>query len=166
MISEVPLVGNMNTGFGQNSIIAPTAKTPNLEEASEKFVSMLYSYMFQQMRESGADEEEGLFSGPHVNMLMGFLDQEIGEKLAASEGKGLADALMRQMDKTGGREAPMGELADASANPLSAADGANSDSLTVLTQAGNTIQEMTQKQPDVVDNSQQIMDQIYKINQR
>lgn len=165
MISEIPLVGNMNTGFGQNSIIAPTAKTPNLEEASEQFVSMLYSYMFQQMRESGADEENGLFSGPHANMLMGFLDQEIGKKLASSEGKGLADALMRQMNANSGGDDPIEKIQDGM-SPLSAADEANSVPLVALTQAGNTIQEMTPKQPDIVDNSQQIMDELYKINQR
>ena len=80
MIDNVPLVGSLSTGFGEGSVeaFAPTARTPNLVEASQDFVGMLYSYMFSQMRESSSDEEDGLFSGPHVNMLMGFLDQEIG----------------------------------------------------------------------------------------
>ena len=72
---------------------------------------------------------------------------------------------MRQMGAKNAGDDPI-ESITAAKNTLSAADEANSDSLAVLTQAGNTIQELTKKQPDIVDNSQQIMDEIYKINQR
>ena len=159
MIGNVPLVGSLTTGFGDASVMAPTVKTPNLEDASKDFVSMLYSYMFQQMRESGSDQEEGLFSGPHVNMLMGFMDQEIGKKLAYSEGKGLADSLFQQL---GGSEAAV------EAGP-SAADANEVSQLTQvekLTETGNAIRELTEESPEMIDNSQQIMDQLYKLNQQ
>jgi Rod binding domain-containing protein len=165
MLSEVPLVGSMATGFGGNDLQGPRANQPNIEEASQQFVSMLYSYMFQQMRESGADEEEGLFSGPHANMLMGFLDQEIGQKLAKSEGSGLADTLMQQL-----------KTQDPSLNIDSAStpsESSESPAFATLTESGNLIKEMMQKDvtpdafnPSSIDNSQQIMGELYKLNRR
>lgn len=153
MIDNVPLVGSVATGFGSAAVSAPTARTPNVEEASKDFVAMLYSYMFQQMRESASSEEEGLFSGPHLNMLMGFMDQEIGKKLAYGEGKGLADTLLSQLG---------GEPAAVSAQQAEAEDS----SVEMLTEAGNTIREMTQKNPEMIDNSEQIMDQLYRLNRQ
>lgn len=99
MMNDVPLVGSLATGYGDGTIATPSVKTPNLKEASQQFVSMLYAYMFTQMRENGSDEEDGLFSGDHANMMMGFLDQEIGKKMAGSEGAGLASALERQLQQ-------------------------------------------------------------------
>jgi len=155
MIDNIPLVGSLHTGFGGAEVSAPNAKTPNVEEASKDFVAMLYSYMFQQMRESGSDEEEGLFSGPHLNMLMGFMDQEIGKKLAHSEGKGLADALLLQLQGNLVGDAPLTDL------PESPRDAA---AIEILAQAGNHLKEMTAKTPEMIDNSQQIMEQLYRLN--
>ena len=149
MMNEIPLVGSMTAGFGAGGPTAPTVKTPNIEEASKDFVSMLYSYMFQQMRESGSDEEEGLFSGPHVNMLMGFLDQEVGKKLAHSEGKGLADSLLTQLQ---GNNAAQSEA----------------EQVATLANVGNTIKEMTTDDVSLeseADTNQQMMDELYKLNQ-
>lgn len=154
MIEQVPLVGSLTTGFGSGPVSAPTARTPNLEEASQDFVSMLYSYMFQQMRESGSDEEDGLFSGPHVNMLMGFLDQEVGKKLAQGAGAGLAATLRQQL---GGDQAAAETSAEGADAP---------EAVEILSKAGNTIKELTQKSPEAIDNSKQIMDELYKINRR
>lgn len=164
MIGNVPLVGSLSTGFGDATVQAPTQKTPNLEEASKEFVSMLYSYMFSQMRESGSDQENGLFSGPHVNMLMGFLDQEIGKKMAYSEGSGLADALLRQLK----REDPTAAENDKGSqnSDVKSAQTTESAPLQKLTQASNQVQEMTQKAPVEIDNSQQIMEQLYNLNHR
>jgi len=120
MIENVPLVGSMATGFGDNTIATPNQKTPNLKEASEQFVSMLYAYMFQQMRESSTgDEEDGLFSGDHANMMMGFLDQEIGKKMAGAEGSGLSNALLRQLQQQNG-----GDASDAANEAVTQANGA------------------------------------------
>lgn len=151
MIANVPLVGSVTTGFGDATVSAPTSRTPNIEEASKDFVSMLYAYMFQQMRESATDEEEGLFSGPHLNMLMGFMDQEIGKKLAYGEGKGLADTLLRQLQ---------GET------PAEASPDAEEIAVETLSAAGNAIKEMTAKTPEMIDNSEQIMDQLYRLNRQ
>lgn len=151
MMNNVPLVGSLSSGFGATGPSAPNEKTPNIEEASKDFVAMLYSYMFQQMRESASDEEDGLFSGPHVNMLMGFMDQEIGKKLAHSEGKGLADSLMFQLkgDKPGASEA---------------------EQVQSLSAAGNTVRELIQDQqlaePEASEMNAQLMDELYKLNQR
>jgi Rod binding domain-containing protein len=159
----------MATGFGGGEMQAPRANQPNIEEASKQFVSMLYSYMFQQMRESGADEEEGLFSGPHANMLMGFLDQEIGQKLAHSEGSGLADTLMQQLKV----EDPTLDAGNALSAPANASEASQSPAFATLTESGNLIKEMMQKDvdsdafsPSGIDNSQQIMSELYKLNRR
>lgn len=169
MIGEVPLVGTMATGFGENNPYAPRANQPNVDEASKQFVAMLYSYMFQQMRESGSDEENGLFSGPHANMLMGFLDQEMGQKLAQSEGAGLADALLQQL-KT---EDPNLDIGDADKSVAKTTQELDAPAFASLTDSGNFIKEMMQKDlpieeinPASIDNSQQIMDELYKLNRR
>ena len=156
MESSVPLVGSVSTGFGNNlAMTAPTTKTPNLEEAAESFVAMLYSYMFQQMRESGSDEENGLFSGPHVNMLMGFLDEEVGKKIAQDDGRGLAAQMLEQLGAS-----PKSDKS--SAEP---SQDVKNEALQQLTQAGNTLKDMTQQSPDVVlKEEDSIMDQIYRLN--
>lgn len=156
MMNGVPLVGSMATGFGENMMpTIPSAKTPNMEEASQQFVSMLYSYMFQQMRESGSDEEEGLFSGPHVNMLMGFMDQEIGMKLAKTEGEGLSKSLLRQLQG----DAEM-------------AEGGEAAQIQALNTAGNSLRALADDDmsigstdEDDDDFGQQMMDELYKLNQ-
>ncbi|MEZ0374881.1 MAG: rod-binding protein [Candidatus Sericytochromatia bacterium] len=146
----MPLIGSMATGYGNNMATMPTAKTPNLEDASKQFVSMLYSYMFQQMRESGSDEEDGLFSGAHANMLMGFLDQEMGKKLADSEGSGLAQTLMGQLQQNAG--------------------GSEVEEAQSLTATGNNLRELTQDEVaggiEEDNSSNQMMDELYKLNQR
>lgn len=153
MMNGVPLIGSVSQGFGSNMMATtPTEKTPNIEEASKDFVSMLYSYMFQQMRESASDEEDGLFSGPHVNMLMGFMDQEIGKKLSHSEGKGLADALLRQLN--GGKP-----------------DATEAQKVEEIEAAGNTLRELTADEVMPIEGNdnalnQQMMDEFYKLNQR
>lgn len=169
MLSEVPLVGSMSTGFGGAELQGPRANQPDIEEASKQFVSMLYSYMFQQMRESGADEEEGLFSGPHANMLMGFLDQEIGQKLAHSEGSGLADTLLQQLKA----EDPSLNTGAALNTPTNASESSQNPAFATLTESGNLIKEMMQKDvvsdefnPSSIDNSQQMMSELYKLNRR
>lgn len=155
MIDNVPLVGSVATGFGAATASAPTARTPNVEEASKDFVAMLYAYMFQQMRESASSEEEGLFSGPHLNMLMGFMDQEIGKKLSYGEGKGLADTLLRQL------QGDMPQVSEASSEAPS-----EESSLETLSEAGNLLKEMKSKSPEMIDNSEQIMDQLYRLNRQ
>lgn len=159
-MDSLPLVGSISSGFGADSIMAPTRNTPNLEQSSKDFVGMLYAYMFQQMRESGSDEEEGLFSGAHTNMLMGILDQEVGKKMAHAEGKGLADALFGQF---GGKQ-------DAFIRPgtepaLFAPDGVDSGAATLA--AGNQVlgEELAgDLMSDLEDPSRQIMDELYKLN--
>ena len=180
-MTEVPLVGSVATGFG-DKLTAPRSNQPNIEEASQQFVSMLYSYMFQQMRESGSDEENGLFSGPHANMLMGFLDQEIGQKLAETDGSGLADALLRQMKAEDptinvGDRVQLPGLENVGPESVKKADAPKACPLEMLTQTGNKIKEMMKKDPinelgsgmvapPSIDNSQQIMDELYKLNRR
>lgn len=212
MLENVPLVGSMATGFGDNTIATPTQKTPNLKEASEQFVSMLYAYMFQQMRESGGDEENGLFSGDHANMMMGFLDQEMGKKMAGAEGSGLANALYRQLQQqtgdsseaaTAGEGADIAALAKASskipsmtgvdatlrsldqvdadgnaiheeeADPMFSSSAAsmammrplNAESgFTPLT-LGNISQPMGFDDAEEEDSSQQMLNELYKLNQ-
>lgn len=155
-MESVPLVGSVSTGFGNNlASVAPTTKTPNLEEAAESFVAMLYSYMFQQMRESGSDEENGLFSGPHVNMLMGFLDEEVGKKIAQDDGKGLAGQLLEQMGGVPETNKAVASVENAEAK---------TEALESLSQATTTLKEVTQQSPDRMVEEETIMDQLYRLN--
>jgi Rod binding domain-containing protein len=86
-------------------------------------------------------------------MLMGFLDQEVGKKMAHSEsGSGLSNALLRQLK---------GNQADASA----------AEQVQGLQAAGNTLKELTAGDMPVAGEEdpkldQQIMDELYKLNQR
>lgn len=97
MLDKVPLVGNVGYGFGEDMPISPTEKMPNIEEATEDFVGLLYSYVFQQMRSSGTDEENSLFGGENASMFMGFLDQAVGQELARTDGASLAKEMLKQL---------------------------------------------------------------------
>lgn len=97
MIGSIPVVGSVSQGFGNSIPDVPNAEMKDPKEATKHFVAMLYSYMFKTMRESASDEENGLFSGAHANMMMGFLDQEIGKQMAFREGSGLADQVYEQL---------------------------------------------------------------------
>jgi len=97
MIGSTSVVGSVSSGFGNNVPNVPTADMKDPKDATKSFVAMLYSYMFKTMRESSSDEENGLFSGAHANMMMGFLDQEIGKQMAYQDGSGLADQVYEQL---------------------------------------------------------------------
>lgn len=99
MLDKVPLIGSVGTGFGNNPLAsAPTVNTPDLETAAKDFVAMLYTKVFETMRTSHSDDENGLFSGEQSGMFMGYLDREIGRKFAHSrDGNGLASQLIRQL---------------------------------------------------------------------
>lgn len=177
-MDNVPLVGSVTSGFGDNSIeaLAPSARTPNLVEATEDFVGMLYAYMFSQMRESSSNEEDGLFSGPHVNMLMGFLDQEIGKQLASSQGKDLAKELLNQI--SGGQ--PVAQTVPPNATSVLGKLDTRSIGQTdnPLVNAPRTLGKLDTRQqgfefesdelinPAAVDNSSQILEELYKLNRR
>lgn len=177
MLENVPLVGSVTTGFGDKSIeaLAPSARTPNLVEASQDFVGMLYGYVFSQMRESASNEEEGLFSGPHVNMLMGFLDQEIGKQLAATQGQSLAQELLNQL--TGGK--PVEQVAQNTATVLGKLDTRSigqTENPALNTprilgkldtrQYGVVSQTDESPNPAEIDNANQILEALYELNQR
>ena len=174
MIDNVPLVGSLSTGFGENSIaaMAPTARTPNLAETSKDFVGMLYAYMFSQMRENSSNEEDGLFSGPHVNMLMGFMDQEIGKELASSQGAGLAQEMLKQL--TGGQEAITNAIPENAASITGKFDartvGFEANPLVNAPRTLGRLDTRTEgfeiENPASIDNSSQIMEEIYKLNRR
>ncbi len=188
MIDNVPLVGSLTTGFGDGAINVPTARTPNLAEASKDFVGMLYSYMFSQMRENSSNEEDGLFSGPHVEMMMGFLDQEIGKELASSQGGSLAKEMMTQMT---GLQNPEQSLQSTLPSDVAANMGKFDARLEgVITKRPDDAVRFDERlegvvagplptgrfdtrsegfasdEPASIDNSEQIMEELYKLNRR
>lgn len=111
MLDKVALIGNVSAGFGDEMPMAPTAKTPNIEEATQDFVSLLYSYVFQEMRNSGTDEENSLFGGENAGMFMSFLDQAMGQELARTDGASLAKDMLKQLQ--GNKEAANDPVAQA-----------------------------------------------------
>lgn len=107
----VPLVGSVTTGFGVNAPQAPVyaENEKGLKEASTDFISILFSYMFQNMRGNPDDNEEGsFFGGEHVDMFLSYLDQEVGKKFAEQGGADLVNALYHQLkgDTVIGNENP------------------------------------------------------------
>ncbi|MBC7544279.1 MAG: rod-binding protein [Candidatus Sericytochromatia bacterium] len=78
--------------------VLPSGKGKELEEACNDFIGVLFSYTFSQMRNTEDAEEGSLFGGDHAQMLLGFMDQEFGKKLARSEGSGLAKQLFWQLN--------------------------------------------------------------------
>lgn len=110
MINNIPVIGSVSAGFGNSAPGLPDLNATDPVAATQDFVAVLYSYMFEQMR-SGSDEEGGLFSGEHSGMFMGFLDQEIGKQLSRGEGSNLASQLLTQL--AGDKQTP--ELAKAKA---------------------------------------------------
>ena len=108
-------VGPIDTG-------APAVPTGNndkeLHDASRDFVAVLYSNMFQNMREAGQDEdnESGMFSSFETSMFMGFFDEEMGKKFADEGGKSLADTLFHQLNHNHG-STPVASTATAAPPP-------------------------------------------------
>jgi Rod binding domain-containing protein len=187
MIDNVPLVGSMSTGFGSGSIenMAPTARSSNIVEASHDFVGMLYAYMFSQMRENSSNEEDGLFSGPHVNMLMGFLDQEIGKQLASTQGDGLAKQMMTQLTGRQNNDVTLeNTLPEDAASTLGKLDtrtegfsgpvvkgrfdvrSVGFSGPPVSGRFDTRSEGIVEELPSNIDNSQQIMQELDKLNRR
>ena len=84
--------------IGQGALATPHGEGEKLKDACNSFVGVLYSYVFSQMRQGGDSEEEGsLFGGDNSQMMMGFLDQSIGQKLAETDGNGLSKQLLWQL---------------------------------------------------------------------
>jgi Rod binding domain-containing protein len=94
-----PITTNVPGLMGAGGPVLPSGQGKALEDACTDFIGMLYGYMFGQMRSSsGEDAEEGtLFGGDHAQMLLGFLDQEMGKKMATAEGGSLSQQLFWQM---------------------------------------------------------------------
>ena len=84
---------------GTGTPTLPSGKGKELEESCSDFISVLYTYVFGQMRNNEDAEEGSLFGGDHAQMMMGFMDQEMGKKLAKGEGNGLAKQLFWQLNK-------------------------------------------------------------------
>jgi Rod binding domain-containing protein len=89
--------------MGGSAPVLPSGKGKELEEACSDFIGVLYSYVFGQMRNTEDAEEGSLFSGDHAQMMMGFMDQEMGKKLSRNEGSGLAKQLFWQMNGEKGK---------------------------------------------------------------
>jgi Rod binding domain-containing protein len=96
-----PFTSSVPGLMGAGGPTLPAGEGKALEEACSDFIGLLYSYMFGQMRSSSGEEaEEGsLFGGEHAQMLLGFLDQEVGKKMAAAEGGSLSKQLFWQMSQ-------------------------------------------------------------------
>jgi Rod binding domain-containing protein len=96
-----PITTSVPGLMGAGAPATPHGEGKQLEEACSDFIGLLYSYMFGQMRSgSGEEAEEGsLFGGEHAQMLLGFLDQEMGKKMAKAEGGNLAQQLFWQMSQ-------------------------------------------------------------------
>jgi len=102
MESISPITPSVPGLMGAGGPNLPTGEGKQLEEACEDFIGLLYGYMFGQMRSSstGEDAEEGaLFGGEYSQMLLGFMDQEMGKKLAKTSGGGLSQQLFWQMSQ-------------------------------------------------------------------
>jgi len=96
--------------MGANGPATPHGQGKALEDACNDFIGVLYSMVFSSMRGSGDDADEGaFFSGEHSQMLMGFLDQEVGRKMATSEGNSLAKQLFWQLSKAENPQIPQGK---------------------------------------------------------
>jgi Rod binding domain-containing protein len=98
-----PITTSVPGLMGAGAPATPHGEGKQLEEACSDFIGLLYSYMFGQMRASsntGEEADEGsLFGGEHAQMLLGFLDQEMGKKMAKAEGTSLAKQLFWQMSQ-------------------------------------------------------------------
>lgn len=115
--------GGVNIAIDTPVPTLPTSGTDKeLYDASRDFVALLYTHMFQTMREAGqSDDGEGMFNSFETSMFMGFFDQEVGKKFADEGGNHLVDSLYRQIARNVpgsavAREAmgsrPQGELTD------------------------------------------------------
>jgi len=110
MDTMIPLVGSITSGFGADVPIPPELSYKNDEEglknASKDFVSVMFSYMFQQMRGSEENDDEDsvggkLFGGDNFSMFANYLDQEVGKKFTEQGGIELVNSLFNQLKEAG-----------------------------------------------------------------
>ena len=100
---SIPPLGSTVPGLMGAGVATPAGEGKQLDEAVHDFVGLLYSYTFSQMRTPVDENDEGaLFGGANSQMFMGFLDQEIGKRIARAEGSGLAQQMLWQMGKAKG----------------------------------------------------------------
>lgn len=86
----------------KDGITPPTVEQQQaqLKTQVEEFASILYSQMFQEMREAGKvsdDDENSVFGGGDTDYFMHFLDESVGHNFVKQGGNSLGDALYRQL---------------------------------------------------------------------
>ena len=84
-----------DTGF---TLFQKNKNQANLEALAEEFESMFINQMLKNARDSKLSES--LFSSDEEDNFGSMLDQERSRSLALSLDLGIADALVRQFDKT------------------------------------------------------------------
>ena len=84
-----------DTGF---TLFQKNNNQANLEALAEEFESMFINQMLKNARDSKLSES--LFSSDEEDNFGSMLDQERSRSLALSLDLGIADALVRQFDKT------------------------------------------------------------------
>jgi Rod binding domain-containing protein len=80
-----------------------------LRQQCDEFSSLLYSQLFESMRQTTlTDEEGGLFGGADLESFMYLFDQSAGRAMASGGNNALSDALYAQLDARLGVTAPEG----------------------------------------------------------
>ena len=78
----------------------PEAQRAKLRDACEGFEAIFLQKMWEQMR--ATLPKDGLMHSKEEEMWQSMYDQELGKSMAASGGIGLADMMMRQLDRNDG----------------------------------------------------------------
>lgn len=95
---DVQAVGNLKTEAVQNS-------QESLKKVAQQFEALLMNMMLKSMRE--ATPQDGVFDSDQSRLYTSMLDQQLSQSMA-SKGIGLADAMVRQMNKHLGNTAETG----------------------------------------------------------
>ena len=90
-----PINYQIDTGF---TLFQKNKSQANLEAIAEEFESMFINQMLKQARDSKLSD--ALFSSDEEDNFGAMLDQERSRSLALNLDLGIADALVRQFDKS------------------------------------------------------------------
>lgn len=84
-------------GMDQLKLQAKNDPKAAVRAAAQQFEALFLDMMLKSMRE--ATPEEGLFDSPQSKMFNGMLDGQLTQKMASGKGIGLAEMMIRQLER-------------------------------------------------------------------
>ncbi|MEI7842469.1 MAG: flagellar assembly peptidoglycan hydrolase FlgJ [Gallionellaceae bacterium] len=86
-------------GLDKLRLQAKSSPDQALKSAAQQFEQVFLNMMLKSMRE--ATPQDGMLDSEQTKMFTGMLDQQLAQSMSSGQGVGLADVMMRQLQRTG-----------------------------------------------------------------